>query len=265
MAFGRDSAATSELGYSEDEAGSRIAAMRLLVELPEIETKVAAGDLTLTKLTMAQTFFRAETAVLRETNSNSKIDRDAKLEMLAMVEGKSTREAALAFTKVSSAPEKLRPESVRPVSESTSEMKLVVKDKTLAKVARLKGLLAHKHPHLSTAELLDIVCDIALEQLNPARAVKQELKKKSEQQLNCEKGNIAKVPAAPQVRRSGARLRREVWRRADSKCETCGSTYALEIDHIKPFALGGLTIRENLRLLCRSCNQRECVKVFGPR
>ena len=34
-------------------------------------------------------------------------------------------------------------------------------------------------------------------------------------------------------------------------------------DHIKPWALGGETSEENLRLLCRNCNQRESIERFG--
>jgi 5-methylcytosine-specific restriction endonuclease McrA len=48
----------------------------------------------------------------------------------------------------------------------------------------------------------------------------------------------------------------EIWIRDEKKCRQCGSQYALEIDHIRPFAMGGKTVTSNLRLLCRNCNQR---------
>ncbi len=272
--------ATVELGYSEDEAGRRIAAMRLLVELPEIEPKVASGELTLTKLTMAQTFFRAESAVLREKKSTSRIDRETKLELIEMVSRQSTREAARSFANVSSAPEKLRPEITRQVSDGASEIRLTVKNSTLAKFSRLKGLLAHKYPHLTTADLLELVCDLALEEMSPAKNLKKKRKTVERSAAEAQPANTSVLkkeergltpkssivpPAAPQVRRPGASLRRDVWRRAHSKCEKCGSAHALEIDHVMPFALGGLTTSENLRLLCRSCNQRESILVFGSR
>jgi uncharacterized protein YlaI len=56
---------------------------------------------------------------------------------------------------------------------------------------------------------------------------------------------------------------RDVYGRAKNKCENCKSTYALQIDHIKPKGLGGTNHPLNLRLLCRSCNQRQAVKSFG--
>ena len=52
--------AIGELGYSGDEAGRRIAALRLLKELPEIEEKIENGSLNLTNLGLAQTLFNKE-------------------------------------------------------------------------------------------------------------------------------------------------------------------------------------------------------------
>jgi 5-methylcytosine-specific restriction endonuclease McrA len=57
-------------------------------------------------------------------------------------------------------------------------------------------------------------------------------------------------------------VRAEVWERDCGKCTQCGSIYALEIDHIKPYAQGGKTLPENLRLLCRNCNQRKGAIAF---
>ncbi|NUM89291.1 MAG: HNH endonuclease, partial [Bdellovibrionales bacterium] len=56
---------------------------------------------------------------------------------------------------------------------------------------------------------------------------------------------------------------RLIWQKARSKCENCHSTYALEIDHRIPRAHGGTNDARNLRLLCRSCNQRAAIRVFG--
>ena len=56
-------------------------------------------------------------------------------------------------------------------------------------------------------------------------------------------------------------LRGELLRQG--RCENCSSIYALEIDHRIPKALGGKNLRENLRLLCRQCNQRKAIEVFG--
>jgi len=49
---------------------------------------------------------------------------------------------------------------------------------------------------------------------------------------------------------------RTVFKRAQGQCEICGSMIDLEIDHIKPKAMGGADTFDNLRLLCRRCNVR---------
>jgi len=69
-------------------------------------------------------------------------------------------------------------------------------------------------------------------------------------------------PPAPEVD-SLAETIRKVWRRDQCKCVWCGSTHALEIDHILPQAVGGESSFENMRLLCRSCNQRAAIQFFG--
>ena len=58
-------------------------------------------------------------------------------------------------------------------------------------------------------------------------------------------------------------LRKYIWERDGGQCsyvhhETkrrCVSKHLLQIDHIQPFALGGRTEKENLRLLCAGHNQ----------
>jgi hypothetical protein len=64
-------------------------------------------------------------------------------------------------------------------------------------------------------------------------------------------------------KRLSAKIVRAVWRRAESRCELCGSSFALEIDHKLPRAKGGSSKIENLRLMCRSCNQRAAIESFG--
>lgn len=45
--------------------------------------------------------------------------------------------------------------------------------------------------------------------------------------------------------------------KANHRCELCMSDERLEIDHIVPFAFGGNTSIDNLRVLCKSCNLKK--------
>jgi hypothetical protein len=48
-----------------------------------------------------------------------------------------------------------------------------------------------------------------------------------------------------------------VGRRDGFKCAACGSPDNLQLDHIEPVGLGGVTHPDNLQLLCRPCNLRK--------
>ena len=83
-----------------------------------------------------------------------------------------------------------------------------------------------------------------------------------------DKPEAAKKPLDP--RAIPAAVRREVWKRDGGRCawtspneKRCGSTFMLELDHITPVALGGLSTADNLQVACRPHNQYEAVRIFG--
>lgn len=217
---------TGKLGYSEDQAQRRISAMRLLKELPEVEEKLQSGALTLTHLGLARAAFQRE-----------EFSREEKLQILSEIEQKPTRAAEQVLA--GHAPVEQKPDSIKAVSTERVELRFTADAELLEKIETLKGRLAHQHPSLSLGELFQKLCDLGLEQWDKAKA-----------------------PAAPQAE-SQAEAQRQVFRRAKHQCQNCGSRYALEIDHIQPRAKGGSSSPENLRLLCRSCNQRAAIEAFG--
>jgi len=67
-----------------------------------------------------------------------------------------------------------------------------------------------------------------------------------------------------------AAVQREVKARDGDQCtfcspdgQRCSEKYRLEIDHIRPYALGGTNEAENLRLVCRAHNSLYAERVFG--
>ncbi len=264
--------------YSESEAYDRISAMRLLKELPEIvEKKINQGALTLTHLKIAQKHFRREKVATAKV-----LPATEKVSFLNEISNTSIREAQKITMSLSSNPESIKPDQVRVVGIDQVELKFTVNMKTEEKMKTLKGRLAHKYPNINMAELLDLLCDFGLKALDPAKTVAQRKSCVTNSVLQSqpkahvsENSNVQSylppkpemvVKSKPQVfTKSKAQIRREVYLKAQGQCEKCGSTHALEIDHIYPKALGGGDSAENLRLLCRHCNQRAAIRSMGLR
>ena len=66
-------------------------------------------------------------------------------------------------------------------------------------------------------------------------------------------------------------IRDEVFVRDQGQCAyaakdgtRCGSRTGLQVDHIKPFAVGGTHDPSNLRLLCAGHNRRAAELILGP-
>jgi hypothetical protein len=235
------------LKYSNAQADRRIKAMRAIKELPQIEEKISSGALSLTNVAKAQEFFRQEA---KTTVLGSK----EKLAVFENLENKSTREAERILLGQSSLPAPEVKERMRQVTTEITEIKFGADEKLLAKFKKLKGLMAHRKPHMNLAEFMDELCEIALNQL--------ELTRKKTKNLP----NI--IRRAPDVKSSqrqyiSVKMKKEVWQKSEGKCANCQSEFALETDHITPVSLGGDSNVENLRLLCRNCNQRAAITKIG--
>lgn len=227
------------LGYPEDQAYRRISAMKLLKELPEIEEKINQGTISLTHIGLAQTLFKQERKILQKELSHTE-----KLSVFEQIASKPVREAERITLSLSSVPQVPKSDRISQLSGGSIEMKFSGSKELQEKIEKLKGMLAHSNPNMSLGELFEKLCDLGISEWDPIKV------------------------AAPRKRRvnlaqSQAQIRRNVFARANNQCENCGSNYALEVDHIRPQALGGKSNSENLRLLCRACNQRAAIKVFG--
>lgn len=224
------------LRYSESQAQRRILAMRLIRSNPEVEAKLASGALSLTNAANAQALFQ-----------RTKIELP-KSEILAKLENKSSREADVILAEIAPNPRPKLSEGIRHLGHGEVELRVVLKEETLEKIEKLRGLLVHKKGALRNAELIEFLLDETLEKMEPKPPK-----------------NDAKVLAARKVKVAGLRkyipmnIRRKVWGEAKGKCTNCGSGFALEQDHINAVALGGGNELENLRILCRNCNQRAAI------
>lgn len=81
-------------------------------------------------------------------------------------------------------------------------------------------------------------------------------------QLGVEVGLIKQRSKEKRNRKIPASTRKAVLNRDDHCCVRCGQKSDLTIDHIFPFSRGGGHEIENLRLLCKSCNERKSDTLF---
>ncbi|MDR3606882.1 MAG: HNH endonuclease signature motif containing protein [Oligoflexia bacterium] len=248
--------AVRELGYSEASAQRRIASMRLLKELPQVEDKIKNGDLSLTVVAQAQSFFK------QEAKSGHALTSERKEEVMKSLEGKSSREAERTLIAMSPEPARSRPDCVRSVTETVSEIRFTASDELVKDIEKLKGLLAHQHPDLSIGELFQLLAKRALKELDPGQKEVRPKRMVSAPTVKPPETSPCTIPVA---------TKRAVWRRDGSRCtyvdpktgRRCESRHRLQIDHRQPKGLGGGNEITNLRLLCAQHNAFEAARVYG--
>ena len=229
-----------ELGFSEQEAYRRIDAMRLAKKMPEVKKSLDNGSLSLTNANMVSSLFK-----------KSNLGHDKKLQIVENIKGMTKRqcEASLDVIK-GELGIAINPKIEQKCKEKDGGVRLhlSLKKETVAKLAKLKGLLAHTKEH-STEELLDLMLDTMIEQTQK--------KKFKTQRAAAPKGSKKKS------RYIAKSTKQKIYEKANGKCQNCGSLYALEIDHLESFAKGGGNNVMNLQLLCRNCNRRKAMKEYG--
>jgi 5-methylcytosine-specific restriction endonuclease McrA len=165
----------------------------------------------------------------KEKKAGRKYSSEEKLNVIDKLEDRSTRDALNIVSRIN-------PEMKKTVE---FDFNSIDDDALRERLIAVKGLYAHIDPNMSLKDLLGKLCDLAEAEKN-------------------------KSPAAAK-KDSEAEIYRRVWRDQGGKCVKCGSTHAVQHDHIVPWAAGGETTYENLRLLCRNCNLRAAIEFYGRR
>ncbi len=152
---------TKELGFEESAANRRISASRLIREFPEAEEEIRDGSLTLSNIVQAQVFIRRE-----EKLKSKGLPREEKKKVMDLVKNKSARNAKI--TLLQKFPEQvILNESTRQVTADHIEVKVILNEKVISKLDKLRGLLSHKHPNMSYSELIDELTNMAIRKLDP--------------------------------------------------------------------------------------------------
>lgn len=213
-----------ELGFSEPSAARRIKAARLLNEIPEIESKIESGDLNLSIIGKAADAFRNERIT----------DKEFKLQVLETLENTSARLCDKTLLEITG-PKDPPKREIKLLSPTTTLLSVTLSDEELKLYEDLKSLIK--------TDLWKTIFSAALMQYTKKKF-------KTDTTSTITESSSRYIPTA---------LRKTIYER-DKACKLCGSKHRLEYDHIKPYSMGGKTEYKNLRLLCRSCNQRQRIK-----
>ncbi len=276
------------LGYSESSAQRRISSMRLLKSLEpevskEVEIKIQEGSLSLSVLAQAQSFFQ------EEAKANHALSPLEKKEVLGMLDGKSARAATQELKNLSSQEVPPIREYARSASHDRTEIHLVVNQQTMETLEKIKGLLAHSHPNIGWGDLIGKISEIAWQKLDPSREPLSRKKNTTPLQEPSAEGTTESslmtksdihlveqtaVPTSAVKReRISTALKRDVWRKSEGKCtyvdsvtgKACNSRRFLQIEHLRPVALGGKNELSNCTLRCSVHNQLSAIQIFSQK
>jgi hypothetical protein len=148
------------LGYSSDSAYRRVAAMRVIRDLPELKPALGGGELKLTTLTQVKKFLN------HKKKKGQRYSPEEKQELVTSLMGLSTRESERALAAL--APEMAKEDRARPISETQTEIRFVAEAKLLEDLKRIRDLWGHQlAPGASYSELLQKMADLVLAKVDP--------------------------------------------------------------------------------------------------
>jgi hypothetical protein len=255
------------LGLSRASAFRRAEVAGLMIRCPVVSKVVQEGTVTLRSLVALR-------EVINEANCAEVLARargltEEQAELLALdyrprraPAGEVVRpltsyeqELVSAGTGQRSYPASLR-ESAQPVTRDLRRLAVTVSADFMAELGEVRSALSHKIPDGDFEKVVREGFRLLLDRHRKAKGL-------TEKPLATRRPTRSKrhVPAA---------VKREVFARDKGACtwpmadgSTCGSKVRLEFDHIVEVAAGGEATPDNIRLLCRSHNQRKAEQVCG--
>jgi 5-methylcytosine-specific restriction endonuclease McrA len=286
----------NELGYGESSASRRVRAARVIRDIPEVFELLKSRKLTLSAVVqmygvltpenkdqlLPRLIGRSRSAiehVLAEYRAPRHLMDRVKPTMVkkivpvesapsrAIEKGAGTAQAeelghitrhcdeSYAPTDENSTPEPERPE-LTVVMEKMFEIRFAGDEELMELIRFMRGHLSHRFPRgASFLELFKYALQYVRDREDPAT----------------KKATARKNTARTDTRYISETVKREVWQRDGGRCTYVGSNgrrceceYNLQYDHYPvPFARGGKSTADNLRLLCAKHNRHTAKKTYG--
>ena len=222
-----------ELKFSESQAFQRIQAMHALRTNPELKEKIESGSMSVSTVAQVQVMIRQEQA------QGAKLSHVEKKNLFNHFDHKTSKEVKEEIHVMRG--EKIKCQLVLELDEEAERL--------------WKEFKAHT-AHQTRCDHLNAFKVILKSWMTNSKSQRSDSwsTKLLKRELIKPKLLSRYIPST---------IRQQIFARDGHQCTQCHSTYALTIEHIVPFALGGTSEPENLKTLCRSCNQYQGIKVFG--
>src|SRR5690606_39158203 len=132
----------------------RIDPMRAMKLIPEIEEKIVSGELNLSSIAQAQSFFRQETKI------GKRYSVEQKKAVLEKLENKSARECIKELIAIS--PQSIPQEKRRELTIDKTELKVVLSKDLIEKLDKIKAILSHSNPNMTDQQLIEVMAKLTL-------------------------------------------------------------------------------------------------------
>ncbi len=264
---------TRGLGYSEGSAYRRLQSARLLKQLPAVAEKIEDGSLNLTQLTQVQKIVKSESLKVAQ-------------EVLTKIENKSSFETQKVLATEFNLPIQTH-EKIKPQQDDSVRLEITLTPEQYEYLKQAQSLLSHTCPSGSMADVIaNLAKKFVQKKLKSATSNTGKINQQEASASNTESKNTIKAVTntnskntiklvtqsanaraerlnkKPYRKYISVHTKRELLQKANHQCQyvdhksqqKCTSRFQLEIDHIKPLAIGGSDEVRNLRVLCRTHN-----------
>jgi hypothetical protein len=246
--------------YSETVAYSRIAALRIISEVPTVADGLRSGEINLTNLTLTQSFMRKQ-----EKKSGEVFSIEQKTQYIECIKNKSTAEVKQILATLNPVAA-LPPDRVHYLDKDHVQLHVTADRGILDKIEHLKSLISHENLNPSYDEIFNMALDAAIEKVEKKKGLRMSVPKQPAQ-LKMDSNKTENSTHSFAVRNSRyvcRNVKRFVMARSQNQCEhihsdgqRCTSKFQTQFDHIKAHSKGGTATLENMQMLCRIHNNHK--------
>ncbi len=137
------------LGLSRGATYRRLAALRLIQDVPEVREQIQDGGLSLSSAARVYSVFQTERKL------GKKRSPEEKKHVLDQIQGLSQRECELTLLEIAPEAAETPAEKMRYINSTKAEIKMIVSQETVAKADRLKDFFAHAMPYGNYGDLFE--------------------------------------------------------------------------------------------------------------